>query len=139
MLFSVSTVCTKASLHFLLILFDLMTTRACFCWEVTNNFLVFNANMMELLCAVKVLRMFLEVFRGLFCCIKKLIRTLLRNIHTTRNSCREALPCANMALKPLLYFYLLMEKTLDRYLQVRSLYYQVPQYNQKALILVSSR
>ena len=34
----------------------------------------------------------------------------LRNIHTTGNSCRDALPCANMALKLPQYFYLLMEK-----------------------------
>ena len=32
----------------------------------------------------------------------------LRNIHTTRNSCRDALSCANMALKLPRYFYLLM-------------------------------
>ena len=32
----------------------------------------------------------------------------LRNIHTTGNSCRDALPCANMALKLPRYFYLLM-------------------------------
>ena len=34
----------------------------------------------------------------------------LRNIHTTGNSCRDALPCVNMALKLSQYFYLLMEK-----------------------------
>ena len=34
----------------------------------------------------------------------------LRNIHTTRNSRRDTLPCANMALKLSRYFYLLMEK-----------------------------
>ena len=34
----------------------------------------------------------------------------LTNIHTTRNSCRGTLPCANMALKLPQYFYLLMEK-----------------------------
>ena len=39
----------------------------------------------------------------------------LRNIHTTENSCRDALPCANMALKLPQYFYLLMEKPLDCY------------------------
>ena len=44
----------------------------------------------------------------------------LRNIHTTGNSCRDALPCANMALKLPRYFYLLMEKPLGRYFQVRS-------------------
>ena len=31
----------------------------------------------------------------------------LRNIHTTENSCKDALPCANMALKLPWYFYLL--------------------------------
>ena len=41
----------------------------------------------------------------------------LRNIHATRNSCRDALPCANMALKLPLYFYLLMEKPLGCYFQ----------------------
>ena len=63
----------------------------------------------------------------------------LRNIHTTGNSCRDALPCANMALKLLRYFYLLMEKLLGRYLQVRSPYNQAAQCNQKTLIPVSSR
>ena len=42
----------------------------------------------------------------------------LRNIHTTGNSCRDALPCANMALKLPQYFYLLMEKPFARYFQV---------------------
>ena len=55
----------------------------------------------------------------------------LRNIHTTRNSCRDAVPCANMALKLPQYFYLLMEKAFGRYFQVRSPYYQVAQCNQK--------
>ena len=63
----------------------------------------------------------------------------LRNIHTTRNSCRDALPCANMALKLPRYFYLLMEKPLGRYFQVRSPYYQAAQCNQKTPIPVSSR
>ena len=36
----------------------------------------------------------------------------LRNNHTTGNSCRDALPCANMVLKLPRYFYLLMEKPL---------------------------
>ena len=54
----------------------------------------------------------------------------LRNIHTTRNSYRDALPCANMALKLPLYFYLLMEKPLGRYFQVRSPYYQATQYSE---------
>ena len=44
----------------------------------------------------------------------------LRNVHTTGNRCRDALPCANMALKVPRYFYLLMEKRLGRYFQVRS-------------------
>ena len=44
----------------------------------------------------------------------------LRNIHTTRNSCRDALPCADMALKLPQYFYLLMEKPLVRYFEVWS-------------------
>ena len=34
----------------------------------------------------------------------------LRNIDTTRNSCRDALPCRNTALKLAWYFYLLIEK-----------------------------
>ena len=62
-----------------------------------------------------------------------------RNIYTTRNSCRDALPCANMALKVLQYFYLLMEKPLGHYFQVWSPYYQVAQCNQKTPIPVSSR
>ena len=63
----------------------------------------------------------------------------LKNIHTTGNSCRDTLPCANMALKLPRYFYLLMEKPLGHYFQVRSPYYQAAQCNQKTLILVSSR
>ena len=59
----------------------------------------------------------------------------LRNIHTTRNSCRDALPCANIALKLPQYFYLLMEKLLGHYFQVRSPYYQATQCNQKHLFL----
>ena len=59
----------------------------------------------------------------------------LRNIHTTGNSCRDALPCANMALKLPRYFYLLMEKPLGRYFQVRSPYYQAAQCNRKHLFL----
>ena len=51
----------------------------------------------------------------------------LRNIRTTGNSCRDALPCANMALKLPQYFYLLMEKPLGCYLQVRSPYFQATQ------------
>ena len=61
------------------------------------------------------------------------------NIHTTGNSCRDALPCANMALKLPQYFYLLMEKPLGRYFQVQSPYYQVAECNQKTLIPVSSK
>ena len=49
----------------------------------------------------------------------------LRNIHNTGNSCRDALPCTNMALKLPWYFYLLMEKPLSHYFQVQSPYYQV--------------
>ena len=63
----------------------------------------------------------------------------LRNIHTTGNSCMDALPCANVALKLPRYFYLLMEKLLDHYSQVRSLYYQAAQCNQETPIPVSSR
>ena len=58
----------------------------------------------------------------------------LRNTHTTRNSCKDALPCANMALKLPRYFYLLMEKPLGRYFQVRSPYYQMAKCNQKTPI-----
>ena len=57
-----------------------------------------------------------------------------RNIHTTGNSCWDALPCTNMALKLTRYFYLLMEKPLGLYFQVRSPYYQAAQCNQKTLI-----
>ena len=63
----------------------------------------------------------------------------LRNIHITRNSCRDTLPCTNMALKLPQYFYLLMEKPLGHYFQVRSPYYQAAQCNQKTPIPVSSR
>ena len=68
-----------------------------------------------------------------------MIPRCLRNIHTTGNSCRVALPCANMALKLSQYFYLLMEKSLGRYFQVGSPHYQAGQCNQKTPILVSSR
>ena len=61
------------------------------------------------------------------------------NICTTGNCCRDTLPCANMALKLLQYFYLLMEKPLSRYFQVRSPYYQAAQCSQKTPIQVSSR
>ena len=63
----------------------------------------------------------------------------LRNIHTTRNTCRDALPCANMTLKLPWYFYLLMEEPLGCYFQVRSPYYQPTQCNQKAPIPIYSR
>ena len=63
----------------------------------------------------------------------------LRNIHTTGNSCRDALLCTNVALKLPHYFYLLMEKPLGCYFQVWSPYYQVAQSNQKTPIPVSSR
>ena len=36
----------------------------------------------------------------------------LRNIYIIRNSCRDALPCTNMALKVPRYFYLLTEMPL---------------------------
>ena len=39
-------------------------------------------------------------------------RRVLRNIHTTGNSCRDTLPCMNMALKLPQYFYLLIESLL---------------------------
>ena len=63
----------------------------------------------------------------------------LRNIHTTQNSCRDALPCANMALKLPWYFYLMMEKPLACDLQFWSPDYQAPQCNQKTPIPVSLR
>ena len=59
----------------------------------------------------------------------------LKNIHTTRNSCRDALPCTNMALKLPQYFYLLMEQPLGHHFQVKSPYYQAAQ---KTPIPVSS-
>ena len=63
----------------------------------------------------------------------------LRNIHSTGNSCRDALPCTNMALKVRQYFYLLMEKPLSGYFQVWSPYYQAAQRNQKTPVPASSR
>ena len=63
----------------------------------------------------------------------------LRNIHTTRKSCRNALSCANTALKIPRDFYLLMEKPLGCFFQVWSPYYGVAQCNQKTPIAVSSR
>ena len=63
----------------------------------------------------------------------------LRNIHTIVNSCRNALPLANMALKLLQYFYLLMENPLGCYFQVWSPYYQAAQCNQKTFSPVPSK
>ena len=63
----------------------------------------------------------------------------LRNIHTTKNSCRDALPYVNMTLKLPQYFYLLMEKIPGCFFQVRSPYDQVAQCNQKTPIPISSR
>ena len=63
----------------------------------------------------------------------------LRNIHTTKNSCRDALPCAKMVPKLPQYFYLLMEKPLGCYFQVWSPYFQVAQCNQKTSIPIFSR
>ena len=63
----------------------------------------------------------------------------LRNIHTTGYNSGDAFPCTDMALKLPRYFYLLMEKPLGRYFQVRSPYYQATQCNQKTPISVSSR
>ena len=63
----------------------------------------------------------------------------LRNICTTNSSCSNALSFVNMALKLPQYFYLLMEKPVGCYFQIRSPYYQVAQCNQKTPIPVSSR
>ena len=63
----------------------------------------------------------------------------LRNNHTMRNRCRNALSCVNIALKLPWYFYLLMEKPLVYYFHVWPPYYQAAQCNQKTPILVSSR
>ena len=63
----------------------------------------------------------------------------LRNIHTTGNSCRDALPWAEMVLKLPQNFCFLMEKSLEGYFQVWSSYYQVAQRKQKTPSLVSSR
>ena len=62
----------------------------------------------------------------------------LRNIHTTRNCCRDTFPCMNMTLKLTQYFYLLMDKSLDHYFQVCSSCYQAAQCHQKTPTLVSS-
>ena len=59
---------------------------------------------------------------------------VLGNIHTTGNRHGETLPCT-LAL----HFYLLMEKPLGRFFQVRSPYYQITQWNQKTPIPVPSR
>ena len=61
----------------------------------------------------------------------------LRNIHTTGNSCRDALPCANMALKLSPVFLPADGEALGRYFQVRSPYCQAAQCNQKTPIPVS--
>ena len=45
----------------------------------------------------------------------------------------------DMALKLSQYFYLLTEKPLGRYFQMRSPYYQVAPYNQKTPVHVFSR
>ena len=55
-------------------------------------------------------------------------------IFTSTSNCRDALPCANMALNVPQYFNLLMEKPLGRYFQVWSSYYQPAQCNQKTPI-----
>ena len=62
----------------------------------------------------------------------------LRNTHSSKNSCKDALPCINVALKLPQYFYLLMEKPLGCYFQVRS-YSQAAQCNQKTPIPVFAR
>ena len=63
----------------------------------------------------------------------------LRNVHNTRNSCRNTLPCATWHYKTTWYFYLLMEKPLRCYFQVWSPYYQVALCNQKISVPVFSR
>ena len=50
-------------------------------------------------------------------------------------SCRDAFPCANMALKLPQYFYLLMEKPLGRYFQVQSPYIRWHSATRKHLFL----
>ena len=62
----------------------------------------------------------------------------LRNACTTGNSCRDALPCVNKALKLPQYFYLLIKKPLGCYFQVQSPYY-LAQCNQKTPFSVSLR
>ena len=63
----------------------------------------------------------------------------LRKIHTTENSCSDALPCMNMALKLPWYFYLLLRNPLGQYFHVWSLYYQVANCNHEKAIPISSR
>ena len=63
----------------------------------------------------------------------------LGNIHTTGNSCRDALPYVNKALKLPWYFDLLMEKPLGCYFQVWCPYYQAAQCSQKTCIPAASR
>ena len=55
----------------------------------------------------------------------------LRNIHTTGNGFRDALPWANMALNLPRYFNLLMEKPLGCFLQAWSPYNLVAKCNQE--------
>ena len=61
----------------------------------------------------------------------------IRSIHTTRNSCRKACTCTNMTLKLPQYFCLLMEKSLNRYFQDWSPYFQAVQCNQTPILLSS--
>ena len=63
----------------------------------------------------------------------------LRNIHTIRNSCREALLCPKMALKLPVIFNLLMEMPVGCCFHVWSAYYHTVQCNPKTAILISSR
>ena len=64
----------------------------------------------------------------------------LRNIHTTGNSCRDALLCMNMALKLPQYFYLLMVTTpkfglltIRRHSATRKHLFSYPQVNRLGL------
>ena len=63
----------------------------------------------------------------------------LRNIHTTGNNNRGALPCVNMILRLPAIFSLLMEKPLGRSWSSSSPYYQAAHCNQKTPIPASSR
>ena len=67
------------------------------------------------------------------------IRYVQKEVLLSHNSCRDALPCSNIALKLPWYFYLLMEKPLGRCFEVQSPYYKAAQCNQKTPIPVSSR